>query len=71
MPRKKPPDNSKPLSVEQARGKIAKAMRAWWPVMIRDRLRSTQSHQEGRLNLAAQARRLNPVHQVRTRSERT
>ena len=27
MPRKKPSDNSKPLSVEQARGKIAKAMR--------------------------------------------
>jgi hypothetical protein len=27
MPRKKAPDNSKPLSVEQARGRIAKAMR--------------------------------------------
>jgi hypothetical protein len=27
MPRKKTPDNSKPLSVEQARGKIDKAMR--------------------------------------------
>jgi hypothetical protein len=27
MPRKKPPDDNKPLSVEQARGKLAKAMR--------------------------------------------
>lgn len=27
MPRKKPPDSSKPLSVEQARGKVTRAVR--------------------------------------------
>ena len=73
MPRKKTPDNSKPLSVEQARGKIAKAMRdlvaGHDPGPITFRLKRTKKADETYPLKLTQQQRESMIHATRIKNK--
>src|SRR5262245_62088596 len=73
MPRKKPPDNSKPLTVEQARGKIAKAMRdlvaGHDPGPITFRLKRTKKSNETYQLRLTQQQRESMIHATRIKNK--
>src|SRR5262249_40083333 len=73
MPRKEPPDSSKPLSVEQARDKIAKAMRdlvaGHDPGPITFRLKRTKKADETYPLRLSQHQRQSMVHATRLKNK--
>ena len=73
MPRKKTPDDSKPLSVEQARGKIAKAMRdlvaGHDPGPITFRLKRTKKADETYPLRLTQQQRESMIHATRIKNK--
>jgi len=73
MPRKKSPDSSKPLSVEQARGKIAKAMRDLMaghdPGPVTFRLKRTKKADETYPLKLTQQQRESMIHATRIKNK--